>query len=49
LHHHVFDANDKDANAVLTMGEETAMAKTDGSLQIQILDEKLLGGKIALE
>jgi hypothetical protein len=42
----VLEVNGRDANAVLTMGQDTAMAKTDGSLQIQIPDEKSLGGKI---
>ena len=36
----------RDANAVLTMGQETAMAKTDGSLQIQIPDKDSPGGSI---
>jgi hypothetical protein len=42
----VVKVNGRDANAVLTMGQDTAMAKTDGSLQIQIPDEKSLGAKI---
>jgi hypothetical protein len=37
------DVHGRDANAVLTMGSETATAKTDGSLQINIPDEKSAG------
>ena len=42
----MFKANCREANAILTMGEETVMAKTDGSLQIQIPDDKNPGRKI---
>ena len=38
-----FDAHGRDANAVLTMGPETATAKTDGSLQTNIPDGKSPG------
>lgn len=39
-------AKNRDANAVLTMGKDTAMAKTDGSLQIQIPDPNSTGGNL---
>jgi hypothetical protein len=42
----VYVADCRDANAVLTIGQETVMAKTDGSLQIQIPDSNSPGGKL---